>query len=358
MKVFLGAVAVALLIGFSVLATYVLTVGGLNSAPAAGAVVRSEQKVVRGVGFVRGPTRRVPRNKFAMFATKVHIRNQSKVKKGDVIFEYDDLDLRTSIAKLENSIAEQKNVVAAKKTALELTKLDPLPSEYRKTQWKLAAAKKRLERHSHELEVYKRLFRNQSISELSLREKAQEVKDAEADLLGYSDDLDKLKNGLANIYIQQAERAVEAARIKLADLERELELLREQAKYYKIVAPYDGVCITNSDVVHAYNAAGTEAVEINRVTPNEQFPCGKRVYAYFDEDDLPYVTEGVPCRFRSNQYDCDKKGFATLVPYQVKKQRTSYGDKVLHLVKFRVMKETVPLRIDSTGTVEVIVPEK
>ena len=118
------------------------------------------------------------------------------------------------------------------------------------------------------------------------------------------------------------------------------------------------MCITNSDTVHAYDAAGTEAVEIHRVTPNDQFPLGKRVYAYFDEDDLPCVIEGVPCRFRSNQYDCDSKGFATLVPYQVKKQRTSYGDKVLHLVKFRVVKETVPLRIDSTGAVEIIVNDR
>ena len=347
--------------GGAVLALLIFLAARWSMAPATvfeTAPAAPRTRIVRGSGFVRGRSRTVLRNKFAGFVSKVNVYSQTPVKQGDVIIEYDDLDLRTSIAKLEHSIMEQKKTLEIKTVELELKKLDPLPSEYRKTQWKLAAAKKRLERHSHELEVYKRLFRNQSISELSLREKAQEVKDAEADLLGYSDDLDKLKNGLANIYIQQAERNVEAARIKLADLERELELLREQSKYYKIVAPYDGVCITNSDVVHAYNAAGTEAVEINRVTPNEQFPCGKRVYAYFDEDDLAYVIEGVPCRFRSNQYDCDKKGFATLVPYQVKKQRASYGDKVLHLVKFCVTKETVPLRIDSTGTVEIFVKER
>ena len=325
-------------------------VGAAESAPA--------KRIVRGMGFVRGRKRAVLRNKFAGFVSKVNIYSQTVVKPGDVIIEYDDLDGRTSVEKLENAVAEQKETLAQKKIELELKKLDPLPSEYRKSQWKLSAAKKRLERHSHELDVYKRLFHSKSISELTLREKEQDVKDAEADLYGYSDDLEKLKSGLGNIYIQAAEKAVAAAETKLRDLERELALAKEQLKYYKIVSPYNGVCITNSDTELAWNAVGTEAVEIHRIIPDEICPTGKYVYAYFDEADLVYVKEGAPCRFRSNQYDCDAKGFAELLPFQVKKQRYSYGDKVLHLVKFRVMKETVPLRIDSTGFVEIEVPAK
>lgn len=321
-----------------------------NAAPAT--------RIVRGMGFVRGRKQAVLRNKFAGFVTKVNIYSQTVVRPGDVIIEYDDLDGRTSVEKLEHAVAEQKQTLELKKIELELKKLDPLPSEYRKSQWKLSAAKKRLERHSHELDVYKRLYKSKSISELALREKAQEVKDAEADVRGYADDLGKLKGGLAEIYIKEAEKAVEAAQVKLRDLERELELAKEQLKYYKIVSPYNGVCITNSDTVHAYNAVGTEAVEIHRIIPDEICPTGKYVYAYFDEADLPFVRENVTCRFRSNQYDCDRLGFAELLPFQVKKQRYSYGDKVLHLVKFRVMKETEALRIDSTGFVEIEVPAK
>ena len=327
---------------------------------AGGALAESSdaKRIVRGMGFVRGRNRAVLRNKFAGFVSKVNIYSQTVVKPGDVIIEYDDLDGRTSVEKLEHAVAEQKEALEQRKIELELKKLDPLPSEYRKSQWKLSAAKKRLERHSHELDVYKRLFTSKSISELTLREKEQEVKDAEADLYGYSDDLEKLKSGLANIYIQAAEKAVAAAETKLRDLERELALAKEQLKYYKIVSPYDGVCITNSDTLYSWNAVGTEAVEIHRVIPDKICPTGKYVYAYFDEADLVYVKENVPCRFRSNQYDCDAKGFAELLPFQVKKQKYSYGDKVLHLVKFRVMKETEPLRIDSTGFVEIEVPAK
>ena len=313
----------------------------------------AERRIVRGMGYVRGRKRAILRNKFAGFVSKVNVYSQTQVKKGDVIIEYDDLDIRTTIEKLEHSIAEQKKTIELKQIELELKKLDPLPSEYRKTQWKLAAAKKRLERHSHELEVYKKLHRSKSVSELQLREKEQEVKDAEAELKGYSDDLEKLQGGMANTYVQGAEKAVESAKVRLASLERELELAKEQLKYYRIVTPYDGICITNSDSLYAYDAVGTEAVEIHCIIPDEVCPAGKYVYAYFDENDLVYVQEGVKCRFRSNQYDCDAKGFAELLPFQVKKQRYSYGDKVMHLVKFRVMKETVPLRIDSTGFVEI-----
>ena len=348
MKVFLGTVAVVLLVGFSVLATYVLTTGGQNLTPAAGTVVQSEQKVIRGVGFVRGPTRRVPRNKFAMFATKVHIRNQSKVKTGDVIFEYDDLDLRTNIAKLENSIAEQQNVVAAKQTALELTKLDPLPSAYRNTEWKIAAAKKRLERLTHELEVYKRLYRSKGISELALREKAQSVKDAEADVLSYTDDLAKVKRGLADIYIRRAECELAAAELKLKNLERELELVREQRKYYRMVATIDGTLVTNSDTVPRFDPVATEIAAVHRDTR-------KDVYVYFDVNDIHHVLEGKPLRFRSNTYDCDKQGFATIVPYKVTKWKSSWGDRMLYLVECKVTKEPVPLRLESTGVAELFV---
>ena len=112
------------------------------------------------------------------------------------------------------------------------------------------------------------------------------------------------------------------------------------------MAPADGLCITNSDMVFGYYAAGTEAVEIH-------VDDRKLVYAYFDEAVLPHIIEGKPCRFRSNVYDGDKKGFATVVPYQIKKEKLSYGDMTLHLVKFRVVKEPVPLRIDSMGSVEI-----
>ena len=348
MKNLLGGAALILLVAFSVLATYIITWKSQTPEPLPPqvALTRDAKKVVRGFGYVRGRTKYVLRNKFAGYITKINHYSQARVKKGEVIIEYDDLDIRTAIAKLENSVAEQKKTVELKKIDLELKKLDPLPSEYRNTKWKIVAAQKRLERYSHELEVYRRLFENKSISELKLREKAQSVKDAETDLQAYNNDFAKLASGLGKTCIEQAENDLAAAETKLRDLERELELTKEQRKYYRLVAPSDGLCITNSDSLYGYYAAGTEAVEIH-------VDDRKLVYAYFDEAAFTHIVEGKPCRFRSNTYDSDKKGFATVVPYQVKKDKNSYGNLTLHLVKFRVVKEPVPLRIDSMGSVEI-----
>lgn len=342
MKKFLIAAAAVLLAGVAALAAWTAAAraGMLREQP------ENSPRIVRGVGFVRGRTRRIPRNKFAGFAVKVHNRNQTRVRKGDIIFEYDDLDWRTSVAKLENAIAEQKRTVAAKRTDLELTRLDPLPSAYRNAEWKIAAAKKLLERLSHELEVYERLHRSKGISELALREKAQEVKDAEADLLCRQDDLTKVKRGLAVIYIRRAECELEAAELKLRDLERELELVREQQKYYRMVATIDGMCVTSSDTVPRYDPAGKEIASVHA-------DAVKLVYAYFEEKDLPYIIERKPLRFRSNTYDCEKQGFAKILPYKVTKWKSSYGNKIFHLVECRVIEEPVPLRMESTGIAEI-----
>ena len=48
------------------------------------------------------------KNKVAGFVSKVNRLSQARVKKGDVILEYDDLDLRTQIENLKNTIAEQE----------------------------------------------------------------------------------------------------------------------------------------------------------------------------------------------------------------------------------------------------------
>ena len=71
--------------------------------------------------------------------------------------------------------------------------------------------------------------------------------------------------------------------------------------------------------------------------------------------DIHHIIEGKPLRFRSNTYDCEKQGFATIVPYKVTKWKSSYGDRMLYLVECKVTKEPVPLRMESTGVAELFV---
>lgn len=58
------------------------------------------ERIIRGCGFVRGIGQVTLRNKYAGFVSKVNFFSQDRVKKGDVILEYDDLDLRQEIETL------------------------------------------------------------------------------------------------------------------------------------------------------------------------------------------------------------------------------------------------------------------
>lgn len=335
-----------ILLLFGALAVFSAAVGYRTAAGEA----KPRRRAIYGIGFVRGIGQVTLKNKFAGFVSKVNFVSQNRVKKGDVILEYDDLDLRTQIESLKNTVAEQEKLLELKTLALDLKRLDPLPSDYRNLHWKQMAAKERLERLNHERNVYNRLFRSKIVSELSLREKTQACKDSEAEVQSYSNDLNVLNRGLGKLYIAVAEKEVEDARLKLEHRKRELQLLLEQQKYYRITAPFDGLCITNSDTVHGYNPADTAAAVVH-------MDHKKLVYAYFDERDVGLIVEGRPCRFRSNQYDPETTGYFTVTPYEVKKERTSYGDRCFFLVKFTVDNEPRPLRIDSTGRVEIDIPD-
>lgn len=336
---------------FAVAALFAVVISCLRNAPSEETPKQPrERQMIYGIGYVRGSKRVVLRNKVPGFVSKVNHRSQARVRKGDVILEYDDLDLRIQMENLKNTIAEQEKLLELKTLALDLKLLDPLPSDYRNLQSKQMAAKERLRRLEHELRVYNRLYRSKIVSELTLREKTQACKDSEAEVQSYSNDMDVLDRGLGKLYITIAEKEVEEARLKLENRKRELQLLEEQRKYYRITAPFDGICITNSDTVHSYNPVNTEAASIHKDNR-------KLVYAYFDERDVGWIVEGRPCRFRSNEYDPEKTGYFTVTPYEVKKDRTSCGDHCFFLVKFTVDKEPEPLRIESTGRVEIEIAE-
>ncbi|MBR2358731.1 MAG: hypothetical protein IKA65_11995 [Lentisphaeria bacterium] len=294
-------------------------------------------RVIRGTGYVRGSSQRTLKNKYAGYVSKVNFYSQHRVKKGDVILEYDDLALRTSIAKIKHDITELEQSLVNKKIVLQLTRIDPLPSGYRNLKLKREIAQERLKRHSHELEVYEQLFGSKIVSDLTLREKRQQIKDYEGDLLCLDSDIKVLNNGLEKMTVRQAEESVKDIELKIANLRRELALQEEELKYYKFVAPVDGVCITNSDTVGGYDAVGTSAAVVHRDNR-------KLIYAYFDERDIRHVVEGKPCRFISNQYGKDV--VFEVMPYEVKRSFYSYGDRLMMYAKFRLTKEPKPLRIE------------
>ena len=180
--------------------------------------------------------------------------------------------------------------------------------------------------------------------------KEEEYKSAEADFKKIMQDKKRVSSGLDKLHIAAVEKDIEILQLEIANRKAELKLLEEEKKYYKIVAPFDGLCITNSDSVHGYDTAGTSAAVIHR---NKK----RIIYAYFEEADVGFIREGMKARFRSNQYGL-KHGYFPVAAYEVKKSRSSYGDKCFFLVKFRIDDEHHPLRIDSTGRVEIFPDEE
>lgn len=300
-------------------------------------------------GYVRGRSKTTLKNKYTGFVSKVNIYSYREVKKGDVIIEYDDLEIRTKIEKKKLEITEQNNAVELKKIALTITKLNPLPSEYRNLRYKCLISEAKFKRFTSEFEAYSQLYRSKAVSDIAFWEKQQNKINYEAELASLKSDMQIVQNGLANLYIKRAEFELAETEATLQRLKKELELLEEEQKYYRITAPYDGVCITDSDTVHGYNAAGTSAAAVHRVDK-------KKIYAYVRERDLNYLTEGKTYVFLSNQYGYDSKLRFEVKLYDVDISRKVYGNETFFLAKFNLVTEPEPLRIDSLGS--VIIGEK
>ena len=303
-----------------------------------------EKKVLRGWGYIRGRSATTLRNKYGSFVTKVHFYSGRRVKKGDCILEYDDFDLRKKIVSVENSIANLKGELASRETRLQLTKLDPLPSDYRNINWKTRRAKELLERTENEWRTYERLYKTKIVSELDLRSKKQAYQDARAAHQIAVSDHERVKSGLSRLYVRNAEEETALLKTKLAGLERELALLNEERKYYRIVTPYDGIIKTNSDTVHAWNNAGTAAACIHRIDR------GWYVYAYFEEKDVIHLPDGTKGRF----FSTDSGQWYDIRTFEVDKGRSAVGDGVYHLVKFNVLSPVGKgIRLEGNGVVEI-----
>jgi len=303
-----------------------------------------EKKVLRGWGYIRGRSATTLRNKYGAYVSKVHFYSGRRVKKGDCILEYDDFDLRKKIVSLENDIENLRRELAAREIRLQLTTLDPLPSDYRNINWKTRRAKELLNRTENEWRTYERLHKGKIVSELDLRSKKQAYQDALAAYQIAVSDHERVKNGLSKLYVRSAEQDVALLKTKLAGLEKELALLNEEKKYYRIVTPYDGIIKTYSDTVHAWNNAGTAAACIHKIER------GWYVYAYFEEKDMIRLADGVKGRFFSS----DSGHWYDIKIFEVDKGRSAAGDRVYHLVKFTVLSPVEKcVRVEGSGVVEI-----
>ena len=299
-------------------------------------------KTVRTQGYLRGSSMVTIKNKYAGYVSKVHKYSHSPVKKGDVILEYNDFDVRRKIEIAKKELEQLKCELRERELQLKLVTIDPLPSGYRNTDWKITKAKELTARTENEYLVYRKLYSCKSVSDLDLRSKKQAYLDAQAELKSLINDKDIISRGMAECYINIARQNVETKKHQISVKEKEIADLLEEQSYYKIRAVRDGVIITNSDTVDAWNSAGTSAAVVHSVKKT-------LVYSYFEEKDAWFIREKAPARFISNQTG----DVIPLEVYEVKRSRSSHDEGRAVFVKFHVRGNVEHLRHESTGVIEV-----
>ncbi|MBR7119583.1 MAG: hypothetical protein IKC77_05240 [Lentisphaeria bacterium] len=340
MKNFLGFILTVSLLGITV-----FSVSRLLREPqkvASLPVSQKQTKTVRAQGYLRGASMVTIKNKYPGFVSKVYKYSHEAVKKGDVILEYNDFDVRRKIDAVKQELAVLRSELAGREQQAKLVKIDPLPSGYRNTDWKISKAKELVERTENEYLVYRKLYSGRSVSNLDMRSKKQAFLDAKAEYSSLIHDKEIISRGLAECNIDIALQSVSSVKAEIAAKEKELANLLEEQSYYKIRAVRDGIIITNSDTVDAWNDAGTSAAVVHSVKKT-------LVYSYFYEQDALYIREKTPARFISNQTG----EVVPLEVFEVKRSRSGHAEGTMVFVKFHVRGDVSHLRHESTGAIEV-----
>lgn len=299
-------------------------------------------EVIRAYGYVRGISAWTIKNKYSGYVTKVNFYSQQPIKKGDVILEYDNKAWRDAMEAKRNTIKNLEQEILLKQLQLDLKKLDPIPSTYRNIQWKMMAAKERLDKLQNEMDVYNSLHSDSIISHLTYREKAEEYMSSKAEHESAVHDWEVVKNGLGKLYISISTQELEAAKVKLEGLKRELALLEEEGKHYQVVASHDGICINNYDTVGGYIPALASAAVIHKTDK-------KLVYCYVPEKYLHLFQTKKNYTFRSVAQP-DQKYEAHV--YDID-GRTIYGNTSYFLLKGVLQGESENLRVDDQGWIEL-----
>ena len=302
----------------------------------------TKKRVVRAQGYLRGASMVTIKNKYPGYVSKVHKYSHAPVKKGDIILEYNDFDVRRKIDTVKRELAVLKAELRERTLQAKLVEIDPLPSGYRNNNWKISKAKELMGRTENEYLVYRKLNSSKSVSDLDMRSKKQAFFDARAEYGSLVQDQEIISRGLAACYIDIAAQNVKIIQEKIAAKETELANVLEEQSYYKLRAVRDGVIITNSDTVDAWNNAGTSAAVVHSVNKT-------LVYSYFNENDALYIREKAPARFVSNQTG----DVIPLEVFEVKRSRSSHAEGTMVFVKFHVRGDVKHLRHESTGAIEV-----
>lgn len=273
--------------------------------------------------------------------------NGDTVKKGELLLTLDDRELTEARLKLANQIRELEAEIETRNYALEITRRDPLPKEYRHTEIATVESREREIKSRHELEVFRKLREREAISEMELQKKELEYLKVQAELKKNEEDLRKLRDGLATQIIAHAENELELLRRRLAGRKSELQLLADREKEYRFIAPEDGTISYIPTKVGIYVAPGDTLAILAAAGP-------KKFTAYIDEKQIHKVREGQRARIASSQYNYFEYGYFHGKVYAIDELPVLRGNRNCYGVRILLEDGVKPLRLGSTGEAEII----
>lgn len=304
--------------------------------------------VVYGRGVVAGTREYEIKSTVQSRITALHFQPGANVRKGDLLLEIDDRELKQKHLQLSHTVMELEAELKMKEAKLALTRHDPLPKEYRHTSIQVEEAREKEVKSHRELLTFRELRAKDAIAEMELQRKEIEYIQHQAELKRQENDFRKLRTGMAEKIIAAAEAEIVWLKSRLEGRKKELAMMEQQLSEYQFRAPENGTIAYIPTKIGEYVAPGDLLVILAADGP-------RKFKAYVNEKDIYKVREGNKVRMASSQYNYFEYGYFEGTVYAIDELPQQQGTHNCYTVRIKMDKKANSLRLGSTGEAEIIV---
>lgn len=306
------------------------------------------EDIVEGRGSVAGKREYYMKSRVRSTISNIFFKSGDFVKKGQVMLTLDDRDYQEHCLKLRNSISELTAEIKSAEADLAVTKLDPLPKEYRHAEISYKEYSDRIVREKESLAAYRNLQKSGAVPLVEINKKEIEFIHNQGELQRMKRDVELVKKGLSQAFIAQKEAALNLLKTRLTNLQKELELYLSHKSDYTFIAPEDGYISNIPTKIGIYVDAGDDIVTFAA-------QGDKKFLAQIHEKDIYKIQEGQSIRVKSNQYNYFEHGYFTGKIYAIDELPHLVGDTPYYTVRIHLNdKPDKPLRLGSSGGVEIL----
>ncbi len=269
------------------------------------------------------------------------------VKRGDVLLRLDPRQVDDQILLQTNVISELDAQIQVKQEEYLILLNDPLPTHYRHARIALEELRTKTQKSKADLEIYTRLFERKVVSRREFQKIEMEHLTNSSQLQRAESDYKKVREGLGSKILAKAKCEIELLKMRLAGAKRKKAMLVSHLDDYEIKAPEPGVITDQPYKPGAYVQTGDIAITMAATQD-------KKYVAMVSEKQIYKVQPGQKVRIASSQYNYFDYGYFYGKVIDVEQLPVKQGNTNFYPVKILVTKEPNPLKLGSTGNVEII----